>query len=141
MNFLKSQHTQRKCILVEKGVESEKFEIPLIGVPQGEPNSPNSFSIIINGVFDYAKKDEIRPGQIHVQGFADDTGSGIKGKKGTSERRQNRISFFKNAVAYTDSCGFKLNPSKTEMMLIRTDKNNSRATSFETPYGEIKNKD
>merc|ERR1711911_161378 len=92
MNFIKSQHTQRKCILIEKGIESDKFQIPLIGVPQGEPNSPNSFSIIINGVFEYAKKDEIREGQIHVQGFADDTGAGIKGKKGTSERRNNRIS-------------------------------------------------
>lgn len=105
---------QRSCVLSEKGVESKLFEIPMIGVPQGEPTSPILFCLVINGIMDFSKR---RVDTAHTQGYADDTILYVWGRY-TKMLIEYINKTLQDAELYAKNCGFKINPSKTELMFL-----------------------
>ena len=133
--FWKHLLRPRSCVLSEKGIESKLFEIPTIGVPQGEPTSPILFCLVINGIMDFSKR---RVDTAHTQGYADDTVLYVWTKY-TKQLLEYINTTIQDAEYYAKNCGFKINPTKTELMFLH-DIGFDHPETINTHLGVLKNK-
>ena len=148
IKFFESVLRPRKTVLVEKGIDSEVYDVPPWGMPQGEPTSPLFFNLCFNGIFSYYKdnyrRDEgwnkpVHRG-CHLQGYADDGFLLIWGPdtptavKGVQEAVMKCEHFLRNA-------GFLVNEKKTELIRIDCKERKWQDFQLETSIGTLKIQD
>ena len=148
MKFFESVLRPRKAVLVEKGINSEVYDVPPWGMPQGEPTSPLFFNLCFNGIFSYYKQNHRRDegwneptvSGCHLQGYADDgflliwgpdTPTAVKGVQDAVLKCEH---FLRNA-------GFLVNEKKTELIRIDVKERRWQDFQLETSIGTLKIQD
>ena len=145
MVFFKQMLRPIKAKVVSDGIESDEKDVPNYGVRQGDGCSPLFFNITINKLYEYVRvkmKNRYDRESVQIQGFADDSILIITARTPSKLNELIKIAL-KKTNEYVTSVGFKINASKSEIMLVSKDKTKKDAFGkfLETEMGniEIKN--
>ena len=141
MVFFKQMLRPIKAKVISDGIESDEKDVPDYGVRQGDGCSPLFFNITINKLYEYVRiKMESRYDKesVQIQGFADDS---ILIITATTPSKLNELikTALRKTNEYVTSVGFKINASKSEIMLVSKDKSKKDAFGeyIETEMGDI----
>ena len=141
MIFFKQMLRPIKAKVVSDGVESDEKDVPDYGVRQGDGCSPLFFNITINKLYEYVRKEmksRYDREAVQIQGFADDSILIITAR--TTKRLKELIKeALRKTSEYVTSVGFKINASKSEIMIVSKDKNkrDDFGEFLETEMGDI----
>ena len=145
MRFFKQMLRPIKAKVVSDGIESDEKDVPDYGVRQGDGCSPLFFNITINKLYEYVRvkmKSKYDKEAIQIQGFADDSILIITAKTTSKLNELIKIAL-KKTNEYVTSVGFKINASKSEIMLVSKDKTKKDLYGkfLETEMGDIEIKE
>ena len=145
MVFFKQMLRPIKAKVVSDGVESDEKDVPDYGVRQGDGCSPLFFNITINKLYEYVRKEmnsRYDRESVQIQGFADDSILIITAR---TVKKLNELikEALKKTSDYVTSVGFKINASKSEIMIVSKDKKKRDVYGkyLSTEMGDIEIKD
>ena len=139
MPYFESAFRQRSAVIVNNGEKSEPFDLPKVGVPQGEPTSPIFFSILIDRLKHLLKNPKYAK-NCDLVCFADDTSALVAGETMEDAVRMAE-DFINDVIESLAECGLEISAMKSCGMIIGTEKNRKDVkfpTEINTKSGNIK---